>query len=834
MVLFTVLLLAVAAVAGVAVRTIGEQDARQSARADTSFAASAAAAQIAADLLLLQQSAAQLAASPQVAAILGSPGGACTLKFGGATPFSAGHLDIIKPDGSVRCSSRAITAGAVYGTAEWLAAAVIGPVTAAPYLDPATGVLSAVVAAPVAGGAGVVIAVVELTPVGPSLAATLGGPRQLEFLVTTSNDKTVLARSLQPSRWVGKPLAGTAFAGSAGQAERPDLDGRTRLYDRSPVTSTSWLVYAGADEGPALAAADLLSNRLIAIILGGVAIMLVVIFVVYRRIVDPIRQLSRVIRGSASGAEVNAIDMMGASEVTGLAEDFVRLMATVKRELVERLNSEQEALVSERNYRTLFEGHPQPMWLYDVDTLSFLEVNDSACEEYGYSRDEFLTLRITDIRPPEDVPKFLELQAAAKPISDRTGPWRHLLKDGSIIQVLITSHAVSFGDHRARFVLAEDLTEIQRLELELAESHARAATTAQLGHAKDEMVTIVSHELRTPLASIVGFAELLATRDVTAAQRQDYLAVMLQEGRRLTALVNDFLDLRSLEGGHLSMRFAPADIKALITRAVDLFSDPGGRPIEIRVPADLPLVRVDGDSMFRVVSNLLSNARKYSPLDGPIVVGAAVAGGMVEVYVNDKGLGIPTEALSQLFAKFFRVESSDRVGIGGTGLGLAICKNIVESHGGKIVARSEGLGKGAVFSFTVPVAREQAQSGDVLVVEDDSGFATLLEAELEARGLSAIWAADAETASRLVTKARAVVLDLLLPGLSGEAFLEHLRATRWTGMPVVVVTLKDLAPAENLVLQKAGVTAVLRKGPGTAALAANLIAQGLASELVAI
>ncbi len=326
---------------------------------------------------------------------------------------------------------------------------------------------------------------------------------------------------------------------------------------------------------------------------------------------------------------------------------------------------------------------------------------------------------------------------------------------------------------------------------------------------------------------------MLATREVTAAQRQEYLAVMLQEGRRLTALVNDFLDLRRLEGGHLSMRFAPADIKALVTRAVELFSEPGAAPIEMRLPDDLPLVRVDGDSMFRVMANLLSNARKYSPLGGPIVVAAAVVNGMVEVSVQDKGLGIPPEALAQLFAKFFRVESTDRRSIGGTGLGLAICKNIVESHGGKIGARSEGLGMGTLFYFTLPTVREQAQSGDVLVVEDDSGFANLLEAELEVRGLTSIWAADAETAMHFMAKARAVVLDLLLPGLSGEAFLNQLRATRGDGIPVVVVTLKDLAPAENLALQKASVTAVLRKGGGTAAAAANLVAKCLASELVA-
>jgi len=829
-----VVLIAVAAIAGVAVRTLGQQDARQSAAADASFAARVAAAEIAGDLLLLQQTTAGLAVNPQLPAILAAPKGSCTLTFAGASPFSAGHLDIVKSDGSVICSSQAIAGGAVYGAASWLPAALLGPVTAAPFLDPATGEISAVVAAPVAGGAGLVAAIVALGPVGPNLAATLGGARQLEFLVTTNSDETVLARSLQPSRWVGKPLAGTAFAGSARAVERPGLDGRTRLYDWSRVGSTTWLVYAGADEAAALTAADLSSNRELAIILGGAGIMLVVIFVVYRRIVDPIRRLSLVIRSSTVDGAVSAVDTIGASEVTDLAQDFARLMATVKSELVERLNSEQEAVVSERNYRTLFEGHPQPMWLYDVDTFAFLEVNDSACDRYGYTRKEFMAMTICDVQQPLDVPKFLELQAMPMPTSDRTGPWRHLLKDGSTIQVLITSHALIFGDHHARFVLAEDLTESQHLELELVESHARAEHSAELARAKDEMVTVVSHELRTPLASIVGFAELLATREVTAAQRKDYLAVMLQEGRRLSALVNDFLDLRRLEGGHLSMRFAPSDIKALIRRAVDLFSVPGGTPIEMRVQDDLPLVRVDGDSMFRVIANLLSNARKYSPLDGSISIGARVVNGMVEVAVQDKGLGIPAGALTHLFGKFFRVETADRGSIGGTGLGLAICKNIVESHGGKIGARSEGLGKGSRFYFTVPIARAQAQAGEVLIVEDDSGFANLVEAELEARGLTSMWAADAETAEHLVTKARAVVLDLLLPGLSGEGFLHHLRATRGPGIPVVVVTLKDLGPAENLSLQKAGVAAVLRKGPGTAAAAANLLVQCLASELVAI
>jgi CheY-like chemotaxis protein len=283
------------------------------------------------------------------------------------------------------------------------------------------------------------------------------------------------------------------------------------------------------------------------------------------------------------------------------------------------------------------------------------------------------------------------------------------------------------------------------------------------------------------------------------------------------------------------MRFAPADITALIKRAIDLMGGPADPPIEARLPDDLALVHIDSDSIFRVLTNLLSNALKYSPNGGLIIVGAAVVEGMVEVDVLDEGLGIPGDALSQVFRRFYRVDSPDHRGIKGTGLGLAISKNIVEAHGGKIGARSEGLGKGSLFYFTVPLARERAQTGEVLVVEDDLGFAHLLEAELAASGLSSIWAADAEVAERLMTKQmpRAVVLDLLLPGLPGEAFLQRLRTRYGLGIPVVVVTVKDLDAAESLSLQKTGVTAVLQKGPGMAETAANLIAKALIAERAA-
>jgi PAS domain S-box-containing protein len=835
MAVFMAVLIAVAAGATLAVRAMAEQDARQSAQGDARFASRVAATELAHELVLLRESTSSLAANPQAAVVLKSSGASCTLTFTGGIAFSTGHLDIVKPDGTVKCSSRPLPTGTLYGGADWLATGVNTQVTAAPYLDPMTGQMSAVVASPVGAGLGAVIAVVALVPVGPNLGASLGGPRQLEFLVTAADTRKVVARSLEHERWVGTSLTGTPFESSSGPVERRGLDGIPRLYAESAVANSDWVVFAGADSGAALAVADQLANRSFALILAGVAVMLLAIFILHRRIAEPVRKLSLVMRGTTPGKAVAAVGGSGAIEVIGLAEDFDKLMLTVKSELAERLTSEHAAMISERNYRMLFEGHPQPMWLYDVDTLAFLEVNAAAVEQYGYSREEFMRMTIADIRPIQDVPKFLELQGEPAPTYDRSGPWIHRFKDGSTVQVLITSHTVTFGPHHARFVLAEELTASQKLELELLQSKARTDSSAELSRAKDEMVSMVSHEMRTPLASIVGFAELLATREVTPKQLSQYLAVILQEGRRLTALINDFLDLRRIEGGHVTMRFAPADIGALITRAVHLLSDPSGTQIETRLPDHLPLVRVDNDSVFRVVANLLSNAHKYSPHGGSTIIGAQVVGEMVEIYVQDEGLGIPSEALTQVFAKFYRVDSPDRKGIKGTGLGLAICKNIIEAHGGKIGVTSDGQGKGSRFFFTVPIVREQAQTGDVLVVEDDSGFAHLLEAELGARGMTSIWASDAETAIQLMSKrrARAVVLDLVLPGVTGEVFLEQLRAMHGDGIPVVVVTLKDLDPDENLALQKAGVTAVLRKGPGTAALAATKIAGAIAAELVA-
>jgi PAS domain S-box-containing protein len=145
--------------------------------------------------------------------------------------------------------------------------------------------------------------------------------------------------------------------------------------------------------------------------------------------------------------------------------DREALMNAIKVELKQQLWTEPRARPTYGRYLSLFILNPEPMWVYDVETLQILDVNEAATQRYGHSRPEFLALTIKDLRPQEDVPKFLELLPDT-PNFDRSGPWRHKLRDGTVIQVLITSNSVKFGDRPARLVMAETLTDNSDIDID--------------------------------------------------------------------------------------------------------------------------------------------------------------------------------------------------------------------------------------------------------------------------------------------------------------------------------------------------------------------------------
>jgi signal transduction histidine kinase len=222
---------------------------------------------------------------------------------------------------------------------------------------------------------------------------------------------------------------------------------------------------------------------------------------------------------------------------------------------------------------------------------------------------------------------------------------------------------------------------------------------------KSELINTVSHELRTPLSSILGFAELLLKKSTEPVKSQKYLTMIYQEARRLTGLINDFLDLQRIENNRFELVKKPVDLGKLIRANVEIYQgQSAGHTLTVSVEPDLPAVSTDPDRVSQVLGNLLSNAVKYSPAGGLIEVAAVRhSPGEVEVAVKDNGLGIPDAALPKLFYPFYRVDNSDRRQIGGTGLGLAICRQTIRALGGDIWVRSE-YQKGSTFAFSLPIA----------------------------------------------------------------------------------------------------------------------------------
>ncbi|MGI8553506.1 MAG: ATP-binding protein, partial [Dehalococcoidia bacterium] len=221
---------------------------------------------------------------------------------------------------------------------------------------------------------------------------------------------------------------------------------------------------------------------------------------------------------------------------------------------------------------------------------------------------------------------------------------------------------------------------------------------------KDELVGMVSHELRTPTASVLGFTELLLTQSLPESEQRLFLETIHADAERLSHLINEFLDLQRLESGRQDLDLSACVPSELVERALAPFRHQEKlHQFLIQSDEKLPPVAADADQIVQVLTNMLSNAAKYSPHGGSVTVSLQSGANAVRFEVEDQGLGIPPEALGRLFQKFYRVDNPDRSEIGGTGLGLAICKQLVESHGGTIGVESTH-GVGSCFWFTLPAA----------------------------------------------------------------------------------------------------------------------------------
>jgi len=382
---------------------------------------------------------------------------------------------------------------------------------------------------------------------------------------------------------------------------------------------------------------------------------------------------------------------------------------------------------------------------------------------------ELMTVRRADGRELSLV-EFPVIQALSSGETVRAEEMVLEVPQGQSVTVLVNSTPIRSEDGEVESVVItiQDMTPLEEVE-----------------RLRSEFLGMVSHELRTPLTSIRGSATTMldATSDLDPTEMRQFLRIIVDQADSMRELIGNLLDVARIETGTLPISPEPADVAVLVDRARNSFLSGGGiNRLDIDIAPDLPLVMVDRRRIVQVIGNLISNAARHSPESSVIRVIAAHRELYVEVSVIDEGRGIPADRLPELFRKFSRVEAEDPEG--DTGLGLAICKGIVEAHGGRIRAESEGPGLGARFTFTIPAAEEvatprlepalnvppeQQRGQPVLVVDDDPQALRYVRRTLTDAGYAPIVCADPDEALSLVQRNRPylVLLDLMLPGADG-------------------------------------------------------------------
>ncbi len=328
-----------------------------------------------------------------------------------------------------------------------------------------------------------------------------------------------------------------------------------------------------------------------------------------------------------------------------------------------------------------------------------------------------------------------------------------------------------------------------------------------------EFYSTVSHELRTPLTSIRGSLSLMdgGRAGELSPRAQQLVKVARSESERLIRLINDILDIKKIESGKLELRIEPIEVKELVNESIAGiygFAEQANVRITPQVDA-LGILNCDKDRVEQVLANLISNAIKFSPPKGEIVVRVSQnPNGNWRFSVTDHGQGIAEEELHKLFGLFQQLDPSDSRRKGGTGLGLAICKALVEKHGGKIGVESKP-GRGSIFWFELPNAKSAAKStvfsgkpsllcrsaSTVLIVEDDKKLSILLSMMLEGQNFVTVQAGSISEAEQYINKngnPDVIILDLTLPDGDGLELMEKLHHDGKTAhIPIVIVSARD-------------------------------------------
>ena len=612
-------------------------------------------------------------------------------------------------------------------------------------------------------------------------------------IAVLSDAGTVLGRVPAPDRWVGRNLSWFApLRDSRGQSSGSIVattpDGVERMLAFARTRNAPWLVWTGIPMTAVFAQARFEFLR--AVGYGGLAFVLALLLAMWQasRIIDPLKRLS------ADAAKLGTGDLAHRSDVTG--PDELGVLAQTINQMASTLEHQGTVLrESEERYRGLFDVNPLPMWVLDPTSLDFLAVNRAAVEAYGYSEEEFLAMKVSDIRPPEDIPTLLKHLAESEGSSHRYLT-RHRRKNGTVFPVEIDSGSFTISGRPARLVVAHDVSERIRAEEALRHAESQLRQSQRL-EAVGQLTGGIAHDFNNVLTAIGSYSDFLyESLDPGDARRLDIQEIRKASDRAagLTKQLLAFSRSQILQPRVLDVNESLAELESLLSRVLTADLE-----LVFALDPEAGRVRADPGQLAQVIINLAVNARDAMPEGGVLTISSrnervtsdsvdVKPGDYVVIDVTDTGAGMDSQTLQRIFEPFFTTKGPGK----GTGLGLSTVYGIIHQSGGYISAES-AVGRGTTFTIHLPRVdhpveperpkRETAIPGQrseiILVVEDEESVRRATRRILIKKGYTVLEGSDGNEALQVIrshSKIDLLLTDLVMPGMGGRELVRVLRS----------------------------------------------------------